>query len=469
MFDIRRHAVRLLQVLACAGLATLAGCATYTPKPLHPEPAERQAGQLSVPAERMPTPALRAHRFDPSDGLDVTETAMLAVANNPDLKVMRDQLDVSRAQAFEAGLLPDPQLSASRDQTTSSGQGLTNGYTLGLSYDLGPLFTRSARVASARASQRQVRLELLWAEWQTIAQARLLFDQVQYLRVQQRRLERERSALGTIDATIDTALKQGNLDYAGASAGLDATANVRTQLGDSTRQLKQAEHALRQLLGLAPQAPLHLVGPPWQPRPTTAQIADAMKDLVKRRPDLLALKAGYAAQEANVRAAILGQFPDIQVGVNRARDNSNVYSTGISVGITLPLFNGNRGQVAVSRATRKELADDYRARLLATRNTMHLLVADLHTLDREIGAARTHARQLEQAGKAATASWKHGELDWPTWLSIRSSALTADMDLFALRQQRATASIALETLLGGDWSDTGAPDARPTKTAERSP
>lgn len=456
-------------MLAGGLFVALAGCATYTPHRLHPAPAVRDVGQLSVPAGRMPTPALRAHRFDPSDGLDMTETAMLAIANNPQLKVMRDRLDVSRAQAFEAGLLPDPQLSVSRDQTTSKGQGLTNAYTLGLSYDLGPLFTRSARVASARASQRQVRLELLWAEWQTIARARLLFDQVHYLRQQQTRLEQELAALGHIDRTIDAALKDGNLDYAGASAGLDATANVRTRLGDSTRQLTQAEHALRQLLGLAPQVPLHLVGTPWQPRPTAAQIAAAGKDLEKRRPDLLALKAGYAAQEANVRAAILGQFPDIQIGVNRARDNSNVYSSGVSIGITLPLFNGNRGQIAVERATRKALADDYRARVLATRNTMHQLVADLDTLDHDIGAARKHAQQLDRAGRAATISWKRGVLDWPTWLNIRTSALSADMELYALRQQRATASIALETLLGGDWSDTGASGARPTTTAERSP
>ncbi len=43
-------------------------------------------------------------------------------------------------------------------------------------------------------------------------------------------------------------------------------------------------------------------------------------------------------------------------------------------------------------------------------------------------------------------------MDWPTYLSIRGNALTADLDLFALRQQRATQAIALETLLGGDWT-----------------
>ena len=60
------------------------------------------------------------------------------------------------------------------------------------------LLTRSSRVAAARAQAQQVNLELLWAEWQTVAQARLLFDQVATLRAKQARLRRECEALRPI-------------------------------------------------------------------------------------------------------------------------------------------------------------------------------------------------------------------------------------------------------------------------------
>ncbi len=451
--------------LAFLGLPALAcGCAIYHARPLASGPAPARAADLHVDAARMPLPGLRSHAFDPADGLDVTETAMLAVANNPRLKVMRDRLGIARAQAFDAGLLPDPQVSASLDHPDHGGPGVTNAFGLGLGMDVGALLTRSSRVAGARATRHQVRLELLWAEWQTVARARLLFDQVRFLRAQQRRLQREATALHGFEGTIDAALRERNLDYAGASAGLDAVANVRNRLADATRQRDDAEHALRLLLGLAPDAPLHLTGPAWQVRPTANQVEQANRHLARRRPDLLALQAGYQAQEAQVRTAILGQFPDLQVGINRARDTSNIYTSGISVGLTLPLFNANRGQIAIARATRRALADDYRDRLLTTRSDMHRLLGVLDTLDGQITAARAHARKLDQAGKAATASWHDGALDWPTWLTIRASALDADLQLDALRQQRATASIALETLLGGDWSDA---DSTPTRTKPR--
>lgn len=447
----------VLHALAACALSGLAGCAVYAPKQLHPRPAPEDAATLSIPAKQMPVPALRTHRFDPSDGLDVTETAMLAVANSPRLRVMRDRLGVARAQAFAAGLLPDPQLSGSRDVSTGGAPDLSRGFSLGLDYDLGALLTRSARKAGARAGQRQVRLQLLWAEWQTIARARLLFDRVQSLRARQRRLAHEKRLMDPMRATIDTALKQGNLDYAVADTGLNAVAGVRNRLEDVRRRREQAGHALRALLGLAPTAPLHLVGPAWQPRPTAAAIARAGHHLARQRPDLLALKAGYAAQEAKVRTAILGQFPDIQVGFSRARDTSGVFSNSLGVSLNLPLFNANRGRIAVARATRRQLADAYRARVLATRNDMHRLTVQLHSLDRQILAARDHARRLDAASRAATARWRQGLLVWTTWLSVRAGALDADLTLDSLRQKRARASIALETLLGGDWTDHAPP------------
>src|SRR5699024_5093374 len=102
---------RLCRAMIVFAMLACAGCATYAPLPLVHGAGARVA-DMSVPASSMPTRPLAHHRFDPSDGLDVTEVAMLAVANNPQLKVKRDELDVAHAQAFAAGLLPDPRISA---------------------------------------------------------------------------------------------------------------------------------------------------------------------------------------------------------------------------------------------------------------------------------------------------------------------------------------------------------------------
>lgn len=427
----------------------LCGCATYHPLPLGKGEGAASATQLSVPTNAMPVPELAAHRFDPADGLDATETAMLAVANNPDLKVQRDGLGIARAQAFAAGLLPDPQLGFGEDLPHGGGEdGVTRAYNLGIAADVSSLLLRSSRKHAANAQAEQVNLDLLWAEWQTIAQARLLFGQVQGLRAQQAELDAEQQALAPVDQAVQAALRAGNLDYDSASAGLDAMADARKQASDNAVALHQAESDLRQLLGLAPTAPLDLVGAPYRADPDAAQLQAALADLPQHRPDLLALQAGYRAQEATLRGAILAQFPAISVGLDHARDNTGIKSNGFTVNLSLPLFDRNRGNIAIETATRQQLKDDYETRLLSTRTDMQRLDADLRTLDAQQQSQAKHARQLDAARVAAQQAWQKGLMDWPAYLSIRANALAADTGLIALRQSRSATAIALEALLG---------------------
>lgn len=405
---------------------------------------------------------LSAHRFDPTDGLDATEVAMLAVVNSPLLKVKRDALGIARAQAFNAGLLPDPQVSLGADFPQHSGPGLTNAFNLGISEDITALLTRSKRKAEARGHTEQVNLELLWSEWQTVTQARQLFNQVTSLRAQQRRLRTESAALAPVDRYVQMALKAGNLTYDTAGAGLNAGADVRKRLGDTVVQLHQAGSDLHALLGLAPTAPIKLVGTaePAQ-QPSMAQVQQALTDLPARRPDLLALQAGYRAQKAKLRGAILAQFPALTLGFNTARDTSAVYTKGFSIGISLPLFNRNRGNIAIERATRLHLKDAYGERLLTARSDVQRLQADLATLDRQRAQLAAHVRQLDASRRAAEKAWHEQLLDWPTYLAIRSNVLSADLDLLKLRQQQAKAAIALQALLGNTDIPVAARKPRP--------
>jgi outer membrane protein TolC len=387
---------------------------------------------------------------------------MLAVANSPQLKLKRDELGISRAQAFAAGLLPDPSMSFSNDFPKESGNGLTSAFSLGLSEDITALLLRSSRKAAARSQADQVNLDLLWAEWQAVAQARLLFDQVLTLRAQHAQLEAEQAALASVEHDIGAALSSGNLTYDSASAGLNAGADARKRLTDGAVALHQAESDLHVLLGLAPTAPLDLVGTPYEVAPTPAQVQQALLDLPRRRPDLLALQAGYQSQEAQLRGAVLAQFPALNIGVNTARDTTPVYTNGYSIGITLPLFDRNRGHIAIERATRQQLKDDYEARVLSTRSDIQRLLADLASIQQRCNTLTIHARQLDEARHSAEHAWRAGLLDWPTYLSVRANALSADLDLLDLQQQQATQAIALEALLGNTDLATSPPSLAKT-------
>ncbi len=447
-----------LDIISRAGMsglvtALLAGCATFHPLPLDSGRGAAGVAKLTVPASSMPVPALRSHVFDPANGLDVTEVAMLAVAADPQLKVQRDAAGVAHAQAYAAGLLPDPQLNYEHDHpAANSPPGTTTSYTASLAMDLGNLVTRSARVKSAQAGARAVDLNLLWSEWQVIAQARTLFDRVYFLREKVARLERERAALAPVQSAITRALHAGDLTYAMAGAGLNAASDANNQLGDAERQLDLAEHDLHDLLGLDASVPLHLTGGPFSVTPNLGRVQRALADMPRRRPDLLALQAGYRAQDEKLRAAILAQFPAITVGFVKARDNGNISSTGFSIGLSLPLFDGNRGNIAIERATRQQLHDDYSARLVTDRNDVQRLLADLQSDRRQRVRLVTHAAELARARKAARTNYAAGRLDWPTYLAIRSNSLATDTALLTLEDNLHETAIALYSLTG-NWPD----------------
>ncbi len=178
----------------------------------------------------------------------------------------------------------------------------------------------------------------------------------------------------------------------------------------------------------------------------------ALAAMTRRRPDLLALQAGYESQQEKLRAAILAQFPAITVGFVKARDNSNIASTGFSIGLSLPLFDGNRGNIAVERATRQQLHDDYAARLLTDRNDIRRLLADLETDRAQRAALAAHAARLARARDAAQLNYRAGRLDWPTYLALRANSLSADTALLALDQNSHETAIALDALAGA-WPD----------------
>lgn len=430
--------------------ATLAGCATFHALPLDNGRGPSRVADLEVSAATMPTPALRSYTFDPSNGLDVTEAAMLAVANNPKLKVERDKAGVAQAQAYAAGLLPDPQLSYERDYPTGHQPDATVAFNEGLSLDLGNLVTHSARVSAARAGVRQVDLNLLWSEWQAVADARTLFDRVYFERELVARLERERTALAPVQRAVVRALHAGDLTYEAAATGLNAASDVANQLADAKRQLDLAEHDLHDLLGLDLAVPLDLNGAPFSVDPGAAEVQHALTAMARRRPDLLALEAGYRSQNEKLREAILAQFPAITIGFTRARDNSNIRSTGFTVGLSLPLFDGNRGNIAIERATRQQLHDEYSARLLADRNDVQRLAADLASGRSQRAALAAHAKELAKARHAASTNYAAGRLDWPTYLAIRANSLAADTTLLKLEQSTHETAIALDALVG-NW------------------
>ena len=432
-------------------LLGLAGCAGYAPKPL---PAHvtlpDSVSALSVDPAQLPFRKLSAQAFDPADGLNMDEVAMLAVANNPALRQARDRLDIVRAQSFAAGLLPDPQLGVTSDHPTNGTPGNTNAYGLNLSYDVGALLLRSSRVGAASMEQQRVNLELLWQEWQVVSQARLLFTRLMAQQDLLTQGQMARTLLTERYQHMQLAFAAGNVTLDAVNADLSALQNVERQVNDLERGRLQNRASLNALLGLAATTPLPLVGNPEAARIDAAGVRADLEQRLRQRPDMQALQAGYRSQEKKFRGAVLAQFPALNIGITRARDTSGLYTQGFGVSLSLPSFNANRGNVAIEKATRKSLYDEYQGRLNSAYSEIDTALANLALLQDQLQRTRQGAAEIEGVAQHADAAYRAGNMTAPDYVRLQTALLDKRTEAINLQEALMEQQIALETLLGPD-------------------
>jgi len=428
---------RLAAAVAAAGLLA-GGCASYHPLPLptHSTLTRPAAGALAP--------------------LDMDQVATLAVLNNPDLNTARSELGVARAQAFAAGLLPDPQFTYNPDHPDDHVTPADpfhrypefNEYNLELDADLLALVTHPDSRAAARGDSQQAQLDLLWQEWQTVAEARTLYVQ-QWIGAQRRDfLASARRVYALAAQRSQQAQTAGNVTLEQSSADLAVLQDVSSRLGDAERSLASAQQGLRSLLGVQPDVSLPLQ-PLTEPLiPSRSAVQSAVAQLPQHRPDLRALQAGYRAQEARVRLAILSQFPDVTIGLTKTRDNGDVHAIGGLATLTLPLFNRGRGGVAIQRATRAQLRADYQARLDQAVGSAWQLWSETRQLQRQLADLQAQLPRLARSVQQAERAYRAAEFPAASYLTLVGSYLAAQELEATLRESLWSDSIALATVLG---------------------
>ena len=436
--------------MAWTALLLLASCASYSPSPLpEHEDLASDLSSLSVNAADMPLPALSSHPFDPTRPLDMDEIAMVAVANNPDLKALRRRTGVASAQAFAAGLLPNPQLTFDYGFLTG-GPGTTDALTLGMAQDVVPLLIRSARRRAAAAGEQSAKLDLLWQEWQVVSQARLFFVAAVELQRQHAVLEENQALFAERYQRSSEAMQRGDETLPTVVSDLTALKAVETQLHDIEQSILKNRHDLNALLGLKPDAQLRLADALISAPIDADRIANALTGLARRRPDLLALRAGYQAQEERVRQAVIQQFPSLNIGLIRGKDTTGVRSTTLGVTIGLPIFDRNQGNIAVEGATRQQLRDEYQARLDTAYSAADRLVSEQRLLDEQVRSANDSIGQLQDSVTVADRAYGAGNLDERTWVDLRAGLLGKRLEALKLEQTLLEQRVNLQTLIGTD-------------------
>jgi cobalt-zinc-cadmium efflux system outer membrane protein len=432
----------------------LAGCASYKPMPLSSAAIEKGLAaadphQLQVSAQSIKHPLLRPIVFDDRNGLTPDQAAILAVLANPSLRAVRDERGLAASQLLQAGILPNPQVSFGEQYPYGGAiDGAVTASDVGLSWDVTQLISHDAKVRAARANADSVDLSIAWQEWQIAQAAKTAVYDVVSLEAQfalARDLDQHQAQNLSV---IRDAVNRHERTMLDLTAAQDASLDAHTAVLQAERDLDHQRLMLNKTLGLAPDARVSL-----NPNITLPDHLDVwpaeqiLSGLEDRRLDLLALKLGYQNQEQTLRAAVLNQFPRINIGFDRQRDNTNVQSVGFAVTVDLPIFDRNQGVIAVETATRQKLFDEYLDRVFEARFDVYAAIDDLNAISRQITAeqAAIPSQQLIDTYRDAM---DQRNIDVLSYYNAIANRTQKQLQLLKLKQELMDNQIALELAAG---------------------
>ena len=323
--------------------------------------------------------------IDPATGRTLDQLIEQAFAQSPELAASRAEIDIARGELQQAGLRPNPRVTAGRREEPAGADNQTS-VMFQLPLDL---FRRQRRVDTATERLAAAVRERAGA---VLVAARLLAVTDDLLQIAQ----------GTLKLLAARAAE-------GASPPLERdVAEVEVRRLEAERALRIAEIEaalvdLKAVLGLRPDAPLSLRDDLEQQLRRDGLLPDsvAIEQVVSQRPDVQEAAARVRVSDARIRQLqregrfdldVYGSYMRMNAGFPQrafAADGSLEPIRGlfhyVEAGgmLMLPLFNRNQGAIAAAEAERKAADRTREARELAARA--------------EITAARTREVELRKS------------------------------------------------------------------------
>jgi multidrug efflux system outer membrane protein len=252
------------------------------------------------------------------------------------------------------------------------------------------------------------------------------------------------------------------------------------------RQVAQAEHALRVLLGRFP-GPI-LRGEPIGLGDWEIEVpAGLPSELLERRPDIVEAEQRLAAETARIGVAQAMRFPAISLTANLSAvadgltdlNASDAGEWNVMAGIFQPLFNS--GQLKAQMKAQTARAEQERHRYIgvlqnAFREVEDSLVA-IQYFREEREARRRQVAAATNAARLSQARYDGGIVDYLEVLDSERSRFNAELSESAVRRDALTAYVTLYKALGGGWlpeedeeavesqeESSGEPDGEPSET-----
>ncbi len=238
--------------------------------------------------------------------------------------------------------------------------------------------------------------------------------------------------------------------------------------------LAQNQNGLALLLGETPvQIGRQLTGPAKIPSVPTEVAVGIPKDLLRRRPDVLAAGLQAASYSALIGVAKANMYPSFSLsgefgfaGNNQfGNDLGNMFNwsnrvVNVGAGVVFPIFNYGRlvNQVRVQDAWFEQALLKYQNTVLMAQQEVENGLVTFASQRRALVSLHQAAKAARRSTELAMIQYQEGQTDFTTVLTAEQQQLSVEDDVAVTRGNVVLGLVSVYRSLGGGWQIRGGSD-----------
>ncbi|MGE0405370.1 MAG: TolC family protein [Candidatus Korobacteraceae bacterium] len=427
----------IILVLVCSTIAQAQEHSQH-----HPPALQEQAGQFE--------PGTQAAA---GSGLTLPAIEEIALKKNPTLTQASAEIRAARGRHTQAGLYPNPVIGYSGEEIRSSARGGQQGFFVEQEVVLGGKLGLNRKVV-----EQEIAIAVIEAEEQRVRvlnAVRLAFYRTL---AAQEMLDAHRTLADLAVETLETGQRLRNVGQSDETEVLQAEIAAQQSQLSLVRQQNQFRAAWRSMAAVIgePQLPVRRVEGQLEADLPELEAAVSVTRMLNESPAVRIAEANVLRAQAAVRRSEREPVPDLQLRGGMHRNLQLQAATGRSagmqgfaeIGIRLPLFNRNQGNVAEARAIHERAAGEVeRVRLVLYDRAS--AVAESYNTARAIAERyRTHLLPAAQRShELMRAQWGNMRVSYPQLLSTQRTLYDIQVGYIAALLDVRASAIALEGFL----------------------
>jgi outer membrane protein TolC len=350
-----------LRVSVSVAAWCVAGCAHFTPQPVSPPAAldALESRRLNDPELARFFAANREPSAWPPRAWDLHALTLAAFFYHPDLDVARGHWAEARAAVVTAGLRVNPDASVAPGYNSTSPVSQITPWilSLDLAFTIETGGKRGHRIAQAQRRSDAARFTIASVAWQVRSRVRRVLLDLFAASAIETLLEQRGTILQRNVALLERQRAAGAVSSFEVTQARMAQDAVRLAVYDARSQQAVGRAALAAAMGVTGHAldsiPLSYTA--FEDAPPAMPLADARRQALLNRPDILGSLQEYEAAQASLQLEIARQYPDIHLGPGYQMDQAE-HKWTLGLGVALPAFNRNSGPIAEAAARRETAA-----------------------------------------------------------------------------------------------------------------